>query len=193
MSVFALAAVAAQFIGPPPALAATSIEAGRGALTEFLTISVSATGQVLGCDARLNTGAPVDDPENCRRLQRAALRPAHDDAGTPVSGIVTLMVPWRTSRSTALPAEIYVKLAHLPAVAGAQAVSALTLVVGADGRPESCSVARSSGSDALDRVACRTAETTGLTVPPGYGVTPAGRYVRPLLVGFIQDGPATRP
>ena len=185
MSIFALAAVAAQFIGSPPALAPPPSGAVRATLTEFLTLTVSPEGRVIGCAARLDTGAPVDDADNCARMRRAAMRPARDDAGVAMFGVVTVRQGWGGQRPDSLPAEMYVKLAQLPSGVDAAAVAALTLVVGPDGRTESCAVARSSGNDTLDRVACRAVSDGGFAVSTDTG-GPASRYVRPLLVGFVQ-------
>ena len=186
MSIVVLAAVAAQFVGSPPVLSTTPMGGSR-ALTEYLTLTVSPTGQIVGCEARLSTGAPVDDRENCGRLRRAAMQPARDDAGRPVFGLVTVMQQWGSDRSGAAPADLYLKLARLPGGVNAQATSALTVVVGFDGKPESCTVARTSGSDALDRIACRGVSENGLTAAASDSGRLSGRYVRPLLVGFVQD------
>lgn len=164
-----------------------------------LDLTVDSSGQPVRCDVVMSDGMGLLDRTACDMLMhRAHFTPARDRAGAPVAAVVRqdftvnrviggrrVGGPAETAREVdfALPVD------HLPQNA-AMMVADVLVMTDATGHVTACDVARSSGSAALDRLACRQMTTTAF----GAGVDRQQRplaTLRAVSVGFTA-GPVAR-
>jgi hypothetical protein len=151
----------------------------------FADLSLDYLGAPIRCAIMRTSGAPGMDRRTCAALMRLRFVPARDEAGVPVASVFPAAVRWTFGGASGAPGHLLdetVEVGRLPDGA-AQAIAAVRQVIGADGGVESCAVDETSGSEKLDRLACKQAEGLGKLGPIK---DRAGKPVRTLRVSRIQ-------
>lgn len=147
-----------------------------------VTLAIGADGRVMGCDILAASASSTLANTTCRLLRsRARFTPAQDSAGNSVGDSGLAIVGWSLAAgpqlvqdylpATALVAgppvqgarslanlASYISVEDYPDSArelGEQGTVRFALDVGAHGRPTSCRITGSSGSQALDSATCR--------------------------------------
>ena len=198
ITILALAAsTPATVIGTPPALAASPAAArqSRDGI-EFVAVTISDDGLVVGCQAKLANGTAYEDRSNCRELGKARFEPARDDKGQSVYSTMTLALTWHSMTAVrdqvtdaptagiANPDAVYLALNHMPPAMTGTVGAGIRVVLDSAGAVTDCEITRSSGNASLDRLACASgpamAHLTALTGADGRPV----RSLRLLQVNF---------
>lgn len=198
MGLFAtFAALAATLAALPPSVHApldvpADITKTAPSGVEVFQLVVSPEGTVVSCQAHILGRDPVRDVQNCRLLLRLRATPASDQEGHKIHGVVKIYATWmvyRAGQPAPLPAspsteaDLYLPVSQLPAGVREDVTNYLVLVVGADGKVETCEVGRSSGHSALDNASCRAIIANG-TEPLKDKSGMAVRSVQGFEIGF---------
>jgi len=164
-----------------------------------LDLTVDVSGQPVRCDVAMSDGMGLLDRTACDLLMhRAHFSPARDSAGTPVTAVVrqdfTVNRELGVRRAggpaeTAREVDFALSVDHSPQP-GAMMVADVLVMTDGSGHVTTCDVARSSGSAALDRLACRQMTTTAFTAGVDRQQHPVPA-LRAVSVGFTAD-PVTR-
>lgn len=151
----------------------------------FAALSLDATGTPFRCDIA-RTGTVIGtEHRTCATLMRLRFSPALDEAGVPVASVYPAAVRWSFSGATSGLGHLLdetVEVDRLPDGAD-HAITAVRQVIAADGSLDSCEVDATSGSEKLDRLACKQAEGLAKLGPVK---DRAGKPVRTLRISRIQ-------
>ena len=150
-------------------------------------IVVDDSGNMLRCDVAASSGSRDLDASACQiPLARARFEPARDEAGIPVAGVFGHTFDWSPRLRAQRPAwtDLIVPVSRIPAGLPSPVTTVRTLVA-ADGRVESCTVAASSGSSALDAMACAAVGQPKVATPAADRAGRAVRAMRTMMVGFV--------
>ncbi len=155
-------------------------------------LTVDASGQPVRCDVVLSDGMGLLDRTVCDLLMhRARFTPARDRGGASVTAVVRQ--DFTVNRVTGVrrvggPAETARELDFALPVdrlpqGGAMMVADVLVMTDTTGRVSACDVARSSGSAALDRLACRQMTATSFAAGVDRQQHPV-EALRAVSVGF---------
>jgi len=151
----------------------------------FAALSVDILGAPIRCDVVRGGTVVGMDRRTCLALMRLRFSPARDEAGVPVASVYPAAIRWSFGGATSTPGYLLdemVEVGRLPE-GTKQAVTAVRQVIAADGGLESCEVDATSGSDRLDRIACKQAEGLSKLGPIK---DRSGKPVRTLRISRIQ-------
>ena len=186
-----------KLIGPPLQTDLTSLSsfvAETRPMDFRVRLFVDRTGMPASCEVEHPDSPRVARTVCDHLLSRTRFAPARDAAGVAMPAVVRVDLSLNHAATLRPPANVSpepgrldfaMQVARLPN-GGSLAVADLVLTTGTDGRVKACDVARSTGSDALDRLACRQMADT--TFYPG-----VDRDKQPLValrqvsVGFTAD------
>lgn len=163
---------------------------------EYLTATISAEGAVVDCHAKLSDDSPFQDVHNCHDFAKVRFQPARDGKGQPIASIMTIALQWHSLTSLrdqvvdapaadmAAPDSVYLAVNRLPDGTNGMAHADIGFVLDSAGRAEECELKRSSGSPALDRLACASGPAMAhVAVAHGADGQPI-RSLRTLRVNF---------
>lgn len=154
----------------------------------FATLSLDFLGAAIRCDI-LRAGTAVGmERRTCASLMRLRFSPARDEAGVPVASTYSTAIRWSFGGTSSAPGYLVdetVEVGKLPGGAR-QPVTTIRQVVAADGALESCEVDATSGSDRLDRIACRQGEGLAKLGPIKDRAGKPVRTLRTLRILFVQ-------
>lgn len=126
----------------------------------FVMLTLDPVGRPIHCAVAKSSGFRALDSKTCATLTHyARFLPARDESGQPVASAYPTAMRGGVGVSGApgYMIDMSVEVSKLPSDT-VQPVAAVRQVLAADGTLESCEIERSSGSDKLDRLACRQAE-----------------------------------
>ncbi|HWF01666.1 MAG TPA: TonB family protein [Caulobacteraceae bacterium] len=183
-----VAAVPPHLISQPPAAEASpppGFKLSPEAASDY-TVTISASGQVIGCRLIGPSGYPSFDKQGCAAVQAAAFSPAADSQARPVAAMFDAQVRWPQGEIDLSADRPDAELGIAAVPAGAPAMPVTRLAVTYDhGAVRDCAVTQSSGSPALDATACSTG--VGALDPPAGAE--AGVLVRQAKIRFIAPPP----
>ncbi|HEY1927813.1 MAG TPA: hypothetical protein VGG92_10135 [Caulobacteraceae bacterium] len=152
-----LAVALPQLVSAPaaPVHAPSQLPRNGEAVSGF-TVTVSPSGEVVDCRLQATSFYPGLDAKGCAALQAARFTPAADLQGAAAYGVVDLEVTWPSGVATVDAAypDIELSLERMPAGVTGRPVADLVLAVDRTGAVGTCQVVTSTGSAALDSVAC---------------------------------------
>jgi TonB family protein len=130
----------------------------HGEAVSGFTVTVSPSGEVVDCQLQATSFYPGLDAKGCAALQSAHLAPATDPQGAAVYGAVDVEVTWPQGVATVGAAypDVELSLDRMPAGVTGRPIADLVLAVDRAGAVGACQVVGSTGSAALDSVACST-------------------------------------
>jgi TonB family protein len=145
--------------------------------TTWFDVLIDEAGQPFGCKTVSSSEVKALDEVSCRlMMQRARFQPARDQFGAAVPSVFRRSASWTldgNGRRSAPPVDVLLTVSRLPE--GTKPEVLVNVVEDPDGRSEVCSVATSSGSDRLDRIACDLVSKVQMADPL---VGPTGTKVR---------------
>lgn len=183
-----LAAMLPRLVSAPAAPVHAPAELPRnGEAVSGFTVTVSPSGEVVDCRLQATSFYPRLDAKGCAALQGARFAPATDQQGAAAYGVVDLDVTWPQGLAAVGAAypDVELSLARMPAGATGRPVADLVLAVDRTGAVGACEVVASTGSAALDSVACssgvKAADIKAVTSKDGSPVP----SIRALRVRFV--------
>lgn len=122
-----------------------------------IQVVIGSNGRPQSCSIEQSSGSPALDEASCQvALTRFRFSPARDASGATVVGTLRQGIRW-TPPGGALERLVDGAITRFDYPAAANGVSGRTnarVVVGIDGKPQSCTIAESSGSAILDNRTC---------------------------------------
>lgn len=153
-----------------------ALRQGQVGMTWF-DVLIDDAGQPFGCKTVSSSEVKSLDEVSCRlMMQRAHFQPARDQFGTVVPSVFRRSANWTldgNGRRSAPPVDLLLTVNKIPE--GTKPEVVVNTVESPDGRSEACSVATSSGSDRLDKIACESMSGVQMVDPL---VGPTGLKVR---------------
>jgi hypothetical protein len=156
-------------------------------------LTISPSGKVEGCRLQATSFYPELDDKGCPALEAARFAPATDFHGVPAYGVVDVQVKWPQGEAAVGAAypDVELSLARMPAGVTGRPIADLVLSVNRTGGIDSCVVAASTGSAALDAAACSSgvkAANVGPVLTPVGAPAPSVRSLRVRFVVYPHYG-----
>lgn len=165
---------------------ASSLRSERG--WTRVEVTIDEDGDPARCDLVASSGSQALDRAACEvALRHGHFRPARDEAGRPVAGTLRQTYAIGNTVPAGIVADMMLAVSSVPPSLG-NPIATLRLVTGASGQVDSCMFDASSGSQQLDRLACRLMTAEALA-PARDANGAAIRAVRLTAVGFTAAAP----
>jgi len=135
-----------------------AINLGRGGAVVF-NLTVGPSGKPTGCTVTRSSGYKPLDIRTCAvSMNRARFRPARDEAGDPITSVLSRRVTWSPDAPLTMdiPVDLVVNVQRLPGEVRDPAI-VVRQVLTYDGKVESCQVDRPGRLPALEKLACAQA------------------------------------
>jgi TonB family protein len=129
---------------------------------------------------------PAEPLRICEFVSSIKFVPAKDANGQPLYGVVTAQFRWTPdgAEEKTISPDVDLTVAHLPNGATIHPIVKTAVLVGSDGKVEGCSVAETSGVQALDNVACKAGLAAEALQPAKDKTGVHVRALQSLSVGF---------
>jgi hypothetical protein len=189
-----VAAMLPQLVSlPPKPVSEPRALPRKGEAVSGFALTISPSGKVVDCRLQATSFYPELDAKGCPALEVAPFAPATDPNGDPAYGVVDVQVKWPQGVATvgAPYPDVELSLARLPAGVTGRPVADLVLSVSRTGGIDACDVVASTGSAALDSVACSSgvkAAKVGPATAPDSSAVPSVRSLRVRFVVYPHYG-----
>ena len=168
----ALAAIAAvttphlaSTLPPPTGIPVEFFQRG-GHYGNYVSLVISSGGQVIDCRISETKGAISNDDKVCPYIRSQIFSPARQANRAPILSKVDQLFFWPEDGAFKIrDSDINLDVVHLPEGSALHPSVEVALDVDAQGKIADCDVARSSGIQSLDAIACERASTAGLVGP----------------------------